>query len=400
MQPKRKKRSKSTQKQNQSQKQSVVVNLNSSKYKPRRKSGRGGLPPPSYAHNLAPTFVMQQATDFNPVIGAVQSLTAKLNEQSRIQQPVTPLSSAVQSTQTSPVQSVEQLAGEAALRRAGRTASNFQSPPSQADERLYMSLEDRPQPAENIQPQPAENVKPLPNLSEKLMTKAAQIISLQKAKQVEAGTALRRAEQLAGKNIAASGGGGIPEAVGFIKRGRPFAQAAEAIPINQTYLIAKPAAAAAEEPTAEQKAKQLPSQTDKKMAQQTQDEFDVEDEQAFQQKILSGSGQASVSVSSGGGQKILGGGQYPSLGKIAPKSEESKQRDANLDAQIDADEKRKAEVSKQQAALYKAIKDKLDKNIELTADEIVKVQTQTGKEKIGKKRNKKFEKKYGERPDQ
>ena len=394
MQPKRKKRSKSTQKQNQSQKQSVVVNLNSSKYKPRKKSGRGGLPPPSYAHNLAPTFVMQQATDFNPVIGAVQSLTAKLNEQSRIQQPVTPLSSAVQSTQTSPVQSVEQLAGEAALRRAGRTASNFQSPPSQADERLYMSLEDRPQPAENIEP--------LPNLSEKLMTKAAQIISLQKAKQVAAGTALRRAEQLAGKNIAASGGGGIPEAVGFIKRGRPFAQATEAIPVNQTYLIAQPAAA--EEPTlestAEQKAKPLPSQTDKKMAQQTQDEFDVEDEQAFQQKILSGSGQASVSVSSGGGQKILGGGQYPSLGKIAPKSEESKQRDANLDAQIEADEKRKAEASKQQAALYKSIKDKIDKNIELTADEIVKVQTQTGKEKIGKKRNKKFEKKYGERPDQ
>jgi len=132
------------------------VNLNSSKSKPRRKSGRGGLPPPSYAHNLAPTFVMQQATDFNPVIGAVQSLTAKLNEQVRTQQPVTPLSSAVQSTQTMPSQSSEQLAGEAALRRAGRTAANFQSPPSQSDERLYMSLEDRPQPAENIQPQPTE----------------------------------------------------------------------------------------------------------------------------------------------------------------------------------------------------------------------------------------------------
>ena len=354
MQPKRKKRSKSTQKQNQSQKQSVVVNLNSSKYKPRRKSGRGGLPPPSYAHNLAPTFVMQQATDFNPVIGAVQSLTAKLNEQVRTQQPVTPLSSAVQSTQTMPSQSSEQLAGEAALRRAGRTAANFQSPPSQSDERLYMSMEDRPQPAENIQPLPTENVQPLPNLSEKLMTKAAQIISLQKAKQVTAESNLRRAEQLAG-NL------------------RPLPNLSD---------------------------ERLSMSLDKKMAQEIQDDFDVEDEQVFQQKNLSGSGQASVSVSSGGGQKILGGGQHPSLGKLEPKSEESKQRDANLDAQIDADEKRKAEVSKQQAALYKAIKDKLDKNIELTADEIVKVQTQTGKEKIGKKRNKKFEKKYGERPDQ
>ena len=348
MQPKRKKRSKSTQKQSQSQRQSVVVNVGTSKTKSksRKKGGRGGLPPPSYQHNLAPTFVTQQATDYNPVIGAVQSLTAKLNEQVRTQQPVTPLSSAVQSTQTMPSQSSEQMAGEAALRRAGRTAANFQSPPSQSDERLYMSLEDRPQPAENVQP--------LPSLSEKLMTKAAKIVSLQKAKQVAAGTALRRAEQLAG-NL------------------RPLPNLSD---------------------------ERLSMSLDKKMAQEIQDDFDVEDEQVFQQKNLSGSGQASVSVSSGGGQKILGGGQHPSLGKLEPKSEESKQRDANLDAQIDADEKRKAEVSKQQAALYKAIKDKLDKNIELTADEIVKVQTQTGKEKIGKKRNKKFEKKYGERPDQ
>ena len=359
MPTKRKKRSKSTQKQSQSQKQSVVVNL-TNKSKPRKKSGRGGQPPPSYQHNLVPTFVTQQATDFNPVIGAIASLTAKLNEQPRIQQPVTPLSSAVQSTQTSPLQSTEQLAGEAALRRAGRTAANFQSPPSQSDERLYMSLEDRPQPAENIQPQPTENVQPLPSLSEKLMTKAAKIVSLQKAKQVAAGTALRRAEQLAG-NL------------------RPLPNLSD-----ERLEAFQP----------------LPSQLDKKMAQETQDEFDVEDEQAFQQKISSGGGQASVSVSSGGGQKILGGGQHPSIGKIAPKSEESKKKDAPLAAEIEVDEKRKAEVSKQQAAIFKAIKDKIDKNIELTADEIVKVQTQTGKEKIGKKRNKKFEKKYGERPDQ
>jgi len=88
MPPKRKKRSKSMPKQRQSQRQSVVVNIGTSKSKskPRKSRGRGGLPPPSYQHNLAPTFVTQQATDYTPIIGAIASLTAKLNEQPRIQQ--------------------------------------------------------------------------------------------------------------------------------------------------------------------------------------------------------------------------------------------------------------------------------------------------------------------------
>jgi len=79
-------------KQKQSQSQKVVVNVNTIKSKPRKKSGRGGLPPPSYQHNLAPTFVTQQATDYNPVIGAIASLTSRLQQEPRIQQPVTPLS--------------------------------------------------------------------------------------------------------------------------------------------------------------------------------------------------------------------------------------------------------------------------------------------------------------------
>jgi len=128
MPPKKKKRSKSMPKQSQSQRQSVVVNIGTSKTKskPRKSRGRGGLPPPSYQHNLAPTFVTQQATDYNPVIGAIQGLTAKLNEQPRIQQSVTPLSSTVQGT------SAEQMAGEAALRRAGPTADGFVPHASQA----------------------------------------------------------------------------------------------------------------------------------------------------------------------------------------------------------------------------------------------------------------------------
>jgi len=130
MPPKKKKRSKSMPKQSQSQRQSVVVNIGTSKTKskPRKSRGRGGLPPPSYQHNLAPTFVTQQATDYNPVIGAIASLTAKLNEQPRIQQPVTPLSS----TTSFSTQQAQAMAGQMAEeRRDGKTAGNFQSPSSQ-----------------------------------------------------------------------------------------------------------------------------------------------------------------------------------------------------------------------------------------------------------------------------
>jgi len=209
------------------------------------------LPPPSYQHNLAPTFVTQQATDYNPVIGAIASLTAKLNEQPRIQQPVTPLSSTVQATS----QSAEQMAGEAAIGRAGKTAGNFQQLPSQADERL---------------------------------------------------------------------------------------------------------------------------------AQKTQDKLDVQAEQAFKQKNVSGGG---GQVSGGGGQKTIGGGQYPSLGKLAPKSEESKERDARLDVMMD----KRADASKKQVDTFKVIRDKIDQNIELSAEELKKAKSPTGISNLGKKRNKKIQ---------
>ena len=244
-------------KQKQSQSQKVVVNVNTIKSKPRKKSGRGGLPPPSYQHNLAPTFVTQQATDYNPVIGAIASLTSRLQQEPRIQQPVTPLSSATQMAN----QQAQSMAGVKAEerreeRREGRTAENFQSPPSQADQTL---------------------------------------------------------------------------------------------------------------------------------AQETQDKFDVQDEQAFQQKVSSGGGQ--VSVSSGGGQKTLGGGQHPSLGKLAPKSEESKERDAQLDAMMD----KRADASKKQVDTFKVIRDKIDQNIELSAEELKKAKSPTGISNLGKKRNKKIQ---------
>ncbi len=134
MPPKRKKRSKSMPKQSQSQRQSVVVNIGTSKSKskPRKSRGRGGLPPPSYMHNLAPTFVTQQATDYNPVIGAIASLTSRLQQEPRIQQPVTPLSSATSfSTQQAQAMAGQMAEERREERREGRTAGNFQSPPSQ-----------------------------------------------------------------------------------------------------------------------------------------------------------------------------------------------------------------------------------------------------------------------------
>jgi len=117
-------------KQSQSQRQSVVVNIGTSKSKskPRKSRGRGGLPPPSYQHNLAPTFVTQQATDYNPVIGAIASLTSRLQQEPRIQNPVTPLSS----TTSFSTQQAQAMAGQMAEeRRDGPTAGNFLSPPSQ-----------------------------------------------------------------------------------------------------------------------------------------------------------------------------------------------------------------------------------------------------------------------------
>jgi hypothetical protein len=60
--PPKKRKAKKQPTQKQSQRQSVVVNIGSTR-KPRKASGRGSLPPPSYAHNLAPTFVTAPQVD-------------------------------------------------------------------------------------------------------------------------------------------------------------------------------------------------------------------------------------------------------------------------------------------------------------------------------------------------
>ena len=218
MPPKKKKakpKAKPTQKQKQSQRQTVTVNVGTTKSKPRKSSGRGGLPPPSHMHNLAPTFVTSQQIDYTPLISSLLHASNKIGEpnsisQRSIENPVTPLSSTTQSS------SPGKMAGEAALRRAGPTAGNLQPHPSQADERLSMSMEDRPPPVR----------APDPMIRERLVK----------------------------EDKGASGGGGIPEAVGFVKRGRPFAEATEAIPVNQPYLIARrPAEESPLEPIAENK---------------------------------------------------------------------------------------------------------------------------------------------------
>jgi len=229
MPPKKKKaKPKPTQKQKQSQRQSVVVNVGTSKSKPKKSSGRGRLPPPSHMHNLAPTFVTNQQIDYTPLITSLLHTSNKIGEpnsisQRSIENTVTPLSSTIQSSSTQS-SSAGEMAGEAAIRRAGPTAGNFQPRPSQADERLSMSTEDKPTPVR----------APDPIITERLVK----------------------------ENIAASGGGGIPFAKSFVKRGRPFAEATEAIPVNQSYLIARPAAAA--EPTLEAEPKPEAGKKEKK----------------------------------------------------------------------------------------------------------------------------------------
>jgi hypothetical protein len=127
MPPKKRKRQ-PTQSQKQSQK--VIVNIGS-KSAPRKKSGRGrgGLPPPSYQHNLAPTFVTAPQVDYTPLLAMIQHHARPIVEQPPTPTTQTPLSASVQAS------NAEQMAGEAAIRRDGPTAANFQPPPSQSDER-------------------------------------------------------------------------------------------------------------------------------------------------------------------------------------------------------------------------------------------------------------------------
>jgi hypothetical protein len=139
MPPKKRKRQsrKTTQSQRQSQK--VIVNIGS-KSAPRKRSGRGGLPPPSHMHNLAPTFVTAPQVDYTPILAMLTQQTRSLQPEP-VRNPVTPLSSATQTA--------EQMAGAAAIRRAGPTAANFQPPPSLADERMIETLlqSSRPRPS-------------------------------------------------------------------------------------------------------------------------------------------------------------------------------------------------------------------------------------------------------------
>ena len=124
---KRKRKAKTPRGQSQSQRQSVVVNIGStSKSKPRKSSGRGGLPPPSHAHNLAPTFVTAPQIDYTPLLAMIQQHARPIVAQAPMPVTTTPLSASVQAS------NAEQMAGEAALRRAGQTAGNFQTPASEA----------------------------------------------------------------------------------------------------------------------------------------------------------------------------------------------------------------------------------------------------------------------------
>jgi len=216
MPPKKKKRSKSMPKQSQSQRQSVVVNIGTSKTKskPRKSRGRGGLPPPSYQHNLAPTFVTQQATDYNPVIGAIASLTSRLQQEPRIQNPVTPLSS----TTSFSTQQAQAMAGQMAEeRRDGPTAGNFQSLPSQADEILARETQDKL----DVQAKQAFEQNVSGGGGQKTLG-GGQYPSIGK--------------------LAAGGGKEIPQAEALPKRGRPPKGIQQGIPVNP------PQQAQAEEP--------------------------------------------------------------------------------------------------------------------------------------------------------
>jgi len=132
MPPKRKARKGQTQ----TQRQSVVVNIG------RKSSGRGRLAPPSYRQNLAPTFITTPQIDYTNLFTSLLHTTAKVQDPVPIRNPVTPLSSTLQSVNLD----AKQIAAVAALDRAGKTAGSFQPLPSQSDNRT----DTRPEAAKNV----------------------------------------------------------------------------------------------------------------------------------------------------------------------------------------------------------------------------------------------------------
>ena len=150
MPPKKRKRKAKPLTQRQSQRQSVVVNIGS-KSTPRKSSGRGGLPPPSHAHNLAPTFVTAPQIDYTPLLAMIQQHARPIVAQAPMPVTTTPLSASIQAS------NAEQMAREAALRRAGQTAGNFQTPASEA--RM------RPEPEPIGAPQPRPKPSGFPTLN-------------------------------------------------------------------------------------------------------------------------------------------------------------------------------------------------------------------------------------------
>jgi hypothetical protein len=124
--------------QTQTQRQSVVVNIGTK----RKTSGRGRLPPPSQQHNLAPTFITTPQIDYTNLFASLLHTTAKVQDPVPIRNPVTPLSSTLQSVRLN----AQQMAAVAALGRAGPTAGSFQPLPSQSDNRT----DTRPEAAKHV----------------------------------------------------------------------------------------------------------------------------------------------------------------------------------------------------------------------------------------------------------
>lgn len=129
MPPKKRKLKQPTQSQRQSQK--VIVNIGS-KSAPRKRSGGGGG---GHRHNLAPTFITAPQVDYTPILAMLTQQTRSLQPEP-LRNPVTPLSSV---TQALPA---EQMAGEAAIRRAGPTAGSFQ-PIGHMERQIEASLREK-----------------------------------------------------------------------------------------------------------------------------------------------------------------------------------------------------------------------------------------------------------------
>ena len=165
-------------------------------------------PPPSHQHNLAPTFITTPQIDYTNLFTSLLHTTAKVKDPVPIRNPVTPLSSTLQSVNLN----AEQMAAIAALGRAGKTAGSFQPLPSQSDNRT----DTRPEAAKNVDEALAKQVQASYDVKDKQTFEQ----KVERTKEIR--REVRRPPPRQGQAGQGTSGGGLPRNEAEIERRQAY----------------------------------------------------------------------------------------------------------------------------------------------------------------------------------